>query len=350
MESKQDAENNSSGQMFLTPIKNNQHFIQTKSTTGNLNSKDQTETLSFEKLLSRNSLAINYCSTNLNELLGSDVKFKSPGELLHLTQSRTPLREQKCSIFDVDHFCDSEVKVNMNHFELSLRRNDQLQSRNFPLREDGLFELGPCQTLSFDKYDYPSHQAYPLPAGGFSVDSRPDRRWKQGEDSDWQNSDLNCPTDDYRKRKRKNNMQLKILKNEFSKGDIWNKEKIYHVSQITGLSESQVYKWCWDQKKKVEDQENQKSNQNNLKSAFNLELKKKLGFLDLLEDDKENKGLKANPKLRIALAQAEMQRANREAAKEEKNNLSKRVPERETCTEAEKINRRPFGQINDHRV
>ncbi|EAR85438.1 hypothetical protein TTHERM_00441860 (macronuclear) [Tetrahymena thermophila SB210] len=53
-----------------------------------------------------------------------------------------------------------------------------------------------------------------------------------------------------RKRKRKNNDQLKILKIEYQKGGFWGKEKILEVAQITGLSESQVYKWCWDQKKK----------------------------------------------------------------------------------------------------
>ena len=30
----------------------------------------------------------------------------------------------------------------------------------------------------------------------------------------------------------------------------WTKDKIGHMSKITGLSQSQVYKWCWDQKKK----------------------------------------------------------------------------------------------------
>ena len=30
----------------------------------------------------------------------------------------------------------------------------------------------------------------------------------------------------------------------------WTKDKIVHMSKITGLSQSQVYKWCWDQKKK----------------------------------------------------------------------------------------------------
>jgi hypothetical protein len=30
----------------------------------------------------------------------------------------------------------------------------------------------------------------------------------------------------------------------------WTKEKIMRMAQVTGLSQSQVYKWCWDQKKK----------------------------------------------------------------------------------------------------
>lgn len=57
-----------------------------------------------------------------------------------------------------------------------------------------------------------------------------------------------------RKRKRKSNQQLKVLKWEFEKEDYWNKDKIVHVAKMTGLSESQVYKWCWDQKKKKQDQ------------------------------------------------------------------------------------------------
>lgn len=55
-----------------------------------------------------------------------------------------------------------------------------------------------------------------------------------------------------RKRKRKSTQQLKILKVEFEKDDAWDKEKIMNVAKITGLTESQVYKWCWDQKKKTD--------------------------------------------------------------------------------------------------
>ena len=56
-----------------------------------------------------------------------------------------------------------------------------------------------------------------------------------------------------KKRRRKSNVQLRILKNELDNDENWSKEKIFKVSKLTGLSESQVYKWCWDQKKKTDD-------------------------------------------------------------------------------------------------
>lgn len=60
-------------------------------------------------------------------------------------------------------------------------------------------------------------------------------------------------TEENRKRKRKSNAQLKLLKHEFYRreGGTWSKEKIVEMAAMTGLSESQVYKWCWDQKKKM---------------------------------------------------------------------------------------------------
>ena len=48
-------------------------------------------------------------------------------------------------------------------------------------------------------------------------------------------------------------IQLRILKQELDCDENWSKEKIFKVSKMTGLSESQVYKWCWDQKKKRDD-------------------------------------------------------------------------------------------------
>jgi hypothetical protein len=40
------------------------------------------------------------------------------------------------------------------------------------------------------------------------------------------------------------------LKNELEMEPNWSKDKIVEMSDLTGLSQSQVYKWWWDQKKK----------------------------------------------------------------------------------------------------
>ena len=53
-----------------------------------------------------------------------------------------------------------------------------------------------------------------------------------------------------RKRKRKSTAQIKVLKAELDVEATWSKEKIVEMSDRTGLSQSQVYKWWWDQKKK----------------------------------------------------------------------------------------------------
>ena len=53
-----------------------------------------------------------------------------------------------------------------------------------------------------------------------------------------------------RKRKRKSGDQLKTLMREFDRNPNWSKETLLEVSRKTGLSEAQVYKWGWDQKRK----------------------------------------------------------------------------------------------------
>ena len=53
-----------------------------------------------------------------------------------------------------------------------------------------------------------------------------------------------------KKRKRKSTAQIKLLKQELNGEMNWTKDKIQKMAKITGLSQSQVYKWCWDQKKK----------------------------------------------------------------------------------------------------
>jgi hypothetical protein len=44
---------------------------------------------------------------------------------------------------------------------------------------------------------------------------------------------------------------MKYLMIEYIKEPTWTKETCIRVSKATGLTESQVYKWGWDQKKKT---------------------------------------------------------------------------------------------------
>lgn len=54
-----------------------------------------------------------------------------------------------------------------------------------------------------------------------------------------------------RKRQRKSNDQIQILKDELAINPCWSKQDITELSRRTGLTESQVYKWSWDFRKKA---------------------------------------------------------------------------------------------------
>ena len=61
-----------------------------------------------------------------------------------------------------------------------------------------------------------------------------------------------------RRRKRKSMEQLKQLSEEYKKNPNWNKDIMAKVARKLGLSEAQVYKWGWDQKKKKFEDEQSK--------------------------------------------------------------------------------------------
>ena len=78
-----------------------------------------------------------------------------------------------------------------------------------------------------------------------------------------------------KKRRRKSNIQLRILKSELdNNSENWSKEKIFKVSKLTGLSESQVYKWCWDQKKKRDDIDAKKKSAQGVNNMSNFDAPK----------------------------------------------------------------------------
>ncbi len=53
-----------------------------------------------------------------------------------------------------------------------------------------------------------------------------------------------------KRRFRKNNDQLSLLKNFYNEHKCWSKNQIKEISQKTGLKENKVYKWLWDQRNK----------------------------------------------------------------------------------------------------
>ena len=44
-----------------------------------------------------------------------------------------------------------------------------------------------------------------------------------------------------------------MLLREFNRNTEWSKDQITNLSRLTGLSEGQVYKWNWDQRKKFKE-------------------------------------------------------------------------------------------------
>lgn len=216
------------------------------------------DSLSFEKLaLSRSKQAAHYCAANLAELLGMDINLM--GRSPRAPEAYTPIKREdrliETSFLEEPNTTSPFGRLQFTQqtkqaaFDLSLRKD------GFRLEEEGAdvpeltlprFEYSPVRldlnsSRRLDNYNM-SHAG--SGSGYFGYDDHLDE---------------SLAGDDFRKRKRKNMAQLKILKQEFGRGETWNKEKITQVALTTGLSESQVYKWCWDQKKKLEEQETNKS-------------------------------------------------------------------------------------------
>uniref|UniRef100_A0A7S3N806 Homeobox domain-containing protein n=1 Tax=Euplotes harpa TaxID=151035 RepID=A0A7S3N806_9SPIT len=57
--------------------------------------------------------------------------------------------------------------------------------------------------------------------------------------------------DPLQNKRRKNKNQVKMLEAELEANPHWTNEDMIKIAKKTGLSKSQVYKWNWDQKKKL---------------------------------------------------------------------------------------------------
>lgn len=93
-----------------------------------------------------------------------------------------------------------------------------------------------------------------------------------------------------KRRKRKSMDQLHILSQEFKTIAEWDKEMMTRLAKKTGLSEAQIYKWSWDQKKKLQVHDKLKSNKNiHLSEIFN-----RLPDISIFFDAKESFSIDTN--------------------------------------------------------
>ena len=70
------------------------------------------------------------------------------------------------------------------------------------------------------------------------------------------------------KRNRKSSEQLQLLLKEYEKEPVWSKEFILELSKVTGLTTAQIYKWSWDQKKKTQQADRNRTPYASLSSLF----------------------------------------------------------------------------------
>lgn len=194
----------------------------------------------------------NYSSSNLNNLLGSDFKFKSPSKLM---EAKIDLSPWKCEenyrvsfskMFESSPLRASNYKLTREEMEAS-QRVQRIHTKDLPALENTPREFQSFQTI----YSTP----YVTPNLG-QIQHRPITETSDIKHQLSSNEDQGSQDDQYdlnRKRKRKNTVQLKVLKAEYLKNKEWSKELITKISEMTGLTESQIYKWNWDQKKKDEE-------------------------------------------------------------------------------------------------
>lgn len=257
----------------------------------------------------------NYQPFNFNSLIESDFKFKSPNKLLNIKISESPwISNQKrnkflnpffepspkrYSNFKI-RFCDTikqESRVTSYFGETTTRKI----SNAFELEKENNVSLNPVKEVEFELRYAEAKRKLEKVARSVEREETEEKTEENDENSSCKSS--------VRKRRRKTGHQLKVLKDEFEKDSNWTKEHITYISKITGLSESQVYKWCWDQKKKVDEDE---------KDEGIEDVRKKAIFCDSIPLYK-NIGEKIGKKIQ----------------EEEEPKLGKR---------------RPFGLVNDSRI
>lgn len=196
----------------------------------------------------QNFLFKNYSSSNLNNLLGSDFKFKSPSKLIEARIDMSPWKTNENYKISFSKIFESSP-MRASNYKLSIGEMESQQHA----QEGSTVEI---PVLRSEPRDFQNFQQ--KFSSGYTITKADQTDHAHLNSADSHNYDSISQEDingTNRKRKRKNMNQLKVLKAEYLKNKDWSKELITKISDITGLTESQIYKWNWDQKKKEEDEQ-----------------------------------------------------------------------------------------------
>ena len=148
---------------------------------------------------------------------------------------------------DVISLCEHQVNKNTDKFDFSSK---EISTPN----KDGIFQL--CKNFDGIKESGCTSKS--------TIDSKNIECDKKGQKDSVDCSEFKLcdvfavkdsknspePIKAPKRRKRKTLDQMKILMEEFLKNPNWPKSIMSEVASKVGLSEAQVYKWGWDQKKK----------------------------------------------------------------------------------------------------
>jgi hypothetical protein len=217
---------------FTTTISRNREFVKDPDTCGIIGNLDKI----FEE--TRNAKLEDKNKSNSSEICPPSYKFKENIEKNHC-ESR-PLKNLNNIIFNEERKASKIENLEMK-YSLNAIAFDESNKENIrDCRDEGKIKKYPG---FYKPTFYKSMQKFILGLNFYlnilaSEKIELDKKLNEPKDL---NERLR--KDEIKKRKRKSNIQLKILKAELEKEGFWSKEKIVLVSKSTGLSESQVNKF-----------------------------------------------------------------------------------------------------------
>eukprot|EP00347_Sterkiella_histriomuscorum_P004259 403361133 len=166
-------------------------------------------------------------------------------EIMNSQDSALYLNTSKsCQVVAFDQYCSGQMEFSLYNDNTNRTMSIQNSQQN-DMSLSGMTSSINAQSASSPSDSYPSQYENSLSVHSFTSASEKRKLLKKKSKA----SALG-------KRKRQQNRirksedQIQELIIEFRVNPEWSKEKVTDLSEKTGLSESQVYKWNWDQRKK----------------------------------------------------------------------------------------------------